>query len=785
VKLSRQFYTSVVQIMLLGVMLGVVIGGTNLRIISLNTRAFITGCAVVACLIVVAIFIWRRGSLFSAADYGWLALTGLTAVSVLFSPIPRRGGEHWLLTIALHLPFAYATLALYRGQPTRQFTLIYRALAGVGVYLFLLAFFHIASYFSGLNADYNPGFRLWGVLDNPAILGMFLAITVPCIVGYSAMRITRRERLLLGLWLVAALVTIIANATRSAFIATVIGTGVTIALILLAHPDKLLLRLRLRLIGSRAATLAQLGAAALLLVALLVGIFRLQSAAPDHAPASSRFALYNIALSGFAERSLFGYGASGFVTALQERESAPPFVLVPHAHNLPLDFAAEYGLVGLVGLGIFAAVCAYIAVRAWRLQPPHEDRRPLAGLIGGLVGFFAAGLLDQPFSQTNLFFVAALLLMALASRLPTPTVLPGWRMAAVLLANLGVTGLAVGLLLLYALLWNTLQPNPQTGTLQWETTLWALDRQADIDSNDPLAALQAAYAWAYTAQTDPTALTPAINRLRSAQRLDRTMSLHPLNLSVLLAQAGEQDEALAMAERATELAPEHAAAWLQLGSLYERDQRRDEAQSAYISALTYQPEWQRAAFWTETETRRASLSAFAESAAADPVAQFYRLTYAGDVAREAGDSAGAAEQYAAALALAESMQHRGQVYYAHTARGLLRLAEGDAPAARLEFLPVTQSVGEALILNADGWVYLGDVYAALGDERRMIDSYRQAYLSLTTRGIGGLRTRGDLTYAIYAFRRFGLVSDYLPGVILPDINPLQQARFDRWLTGVD
>jgi tetratricopeptide (TPR) repeat protein/O-antigen ligase len=777
VKLSRQFYNNVSQVILLGVMLAVVIGGTNLRIISLNTRTLITVFAALSFGIVVWAFIRCRTYLQSPTNYGWLALIVLTGVSVALAPFPRRSIEHWLLTIGIQLPFAYATLVLFRRVRIERIAAVYRAILGVGAYLFLLATLFTLSYLAQIDpqAEYVPGFRLWGVLDNPSLLGMFIAIALPCAAGYLFTRRTRSERILIVIWLFGALLTIVVNATRSAFIATVVGVGVTMALVVLAHPSKPLVKLKLRLVARRAQTLAQITLASAFIVAAIVGIFALQSSAPNHAPASSRFELYSIATQTFFEKPLTGYGAGNYVLALQQHKSTPPFILVPHAHNMVLDVAAEYGILGLVGLAIFGLAAGYTCWRAWRVQELDDHRVLLAGLIGGLAGFFASGLLEQPMAQTGLFFLATILLMTITAQVPAQRIAHSWHGSIILVLNSVVIILAGVTLLLYTRFWNAIQPNPATGEVDWVQASTTLDQLSD--PNDPLTALQTAYALANT----PNATNQAIEHLEAAMVLDPHMSMHPVNLASLYAEQGNYEQAIVMAQRATSLAPEHAAAWLNLGIYYEEMSDSDNAITAYHEALRQRPDWLRSVFWQSTEVRQNSLNSFVDET---PLIRFYKLTYEGDLARDRGDALAATQAYHDALMAAERIESRTQPFYVQTALGLAALNSGHNDAARRAFLPLALGFTESSIVNVDAWVYLGDVFTQEGDDKRSIEAYQQAYASLSTPGFGGYRTQGDITYSINAFRRLGAVSDYLPGVVLLDTGTTHQARFDQWLQQV-
>ena len=79
---------------------------------------------------------------------------------------------------------------------------------------------------------------------------------------------------------------------------------------------------------------------------------------------SRRYDYWHAALTAFADRPLFGTGLGGFsVVWLEERPVAEGAL---DAHSLPLETAAELGLIGLLALSVFVGAAAVAARRALR-----------------------------------------------------------------------------------------------------------------------------------------------------------------------------------------------------------------------------------------------------------------------------------------------------------------------------------------------------------------------------------------------------------------------------------
>ncbi|MHB8627729.1 MAG: O-antigen ligase family protein [Aggregatilineales bacterium] len=755
------------HLIILAVCFFVVIGGLNSYLVTVNARRLFAGFIVLACTVIL-VGRWRNGRLLlSPMDGGWLALVGLTGLSVLTALFPRRSVETWLPTLAFPLPIFYAALYLFRrGWPDRA---IFRALLAVGGYLFLTATLLTLAYIAHWLSLKSQGvgafpFRLWGVLDNPALLGMFIAIAAPCWVGYVPVVRNRVERIAGIVWLLGAALTMVAAATRSATIAALLGSVTALALTLQAHPKQPLARVQ-RWMGAHK-TQARMLAALVILVLIggLIGLFYVESRAAGHATEADRFDLYRIALQTFTAHPLAGQGPGGFILAELNAHSVPPFTLAPHAHNAVLNFAADSGILGLVGFGALVIFAAWTCITAWRTQP--YSRPILAGLIGGLVGFLAAGLLDYPMNQPSLFGLAALLLALIAARTPVLDRLNQMmqiRAAVIVVASIFIACLAVILLGLYMQLWDasdSTQLMAGDTAIDWQAAAERLDTLAQADPSDPLVNAEAAYDWAQAAVLDPSnaaALPLAISRYDRAIPLDPLFSVHRVNLAMLYGQVGKHDRAVQAAQSAVFLATDDPVTWLTLGVQAEAAGQDEQAVMAYQRALTLDPDWSGLGFWQSSADRRSGLNAYTPPGAFVPYLQYNALRLAGDAARTSGQTADAIRNYTMALAAASGNLEQA------IAHGLIAFTQGDWRTAQT-WLSEAANSGDGTVLNADAWRYLGELAERRGDRSALIAAYAQAFGLLTTHGL-------TLSYSVNSFWRLGLVSQYLPNVPMLDIDP--------------
>jgi O-antigen ligase/tetratricopeptide (TPR) repeat protein len=718
--------------------------------------------------------------LISPLDYGWLPYILLTGLSVLVAASPRRSLESWLWLIGIQLPIAYGALYLFRRRwPERG---LYRALLGAGGYLYLLSAMMTLSYLSQWLAARAqgitpPGFRLFGVMDHPNIFAMFIAISTPCMVAYLFTRLSRVERAAATLWLVAAALSILATGSRTGLAALVAGCALSLVLSLVAHPAQPLNRFRQWFTAHRSRAIGLTLAAGMVCILVLGIAVYLQFGRPRQDSGGGRLTFYRSAIAMFAARPVLGYGPGGFVQDEIRTNSVPPYsAIMPHAHDILLNTAAESGVLGTVGLLSLMAAAAWTSVRVWRTEPSR--RALIAGPIAGLVAFALFGVLDSPINQFGPFFLVTVLLAYVASWLPAPQTSPPLRKGLIVGATWAVVLLCVLVLIPYSVLWDVARPDAPEASFTDPNALASsaqrLDAVMAYDSADPLVTLQSAYNWANAVTLSRNApdqwLQNAITRFERGVQLDPDLSIHYVNLSALYLRAGRTADAIRTAQQATERAPSDGVAWLNLGLALESDGQ--DAQAAYLRALQAEPRWFAMGFWQLSPVRQPAYAAYMSAPEAGK--RYYDLLAAGDTALHAGQKEAALKAYTDASKVAP-----GDVAQTYT-RALVALARGDVKAAQSGMGSVTTMdilYPDDQAAFVDAWLHLGDFARDRGDTETMLRNYSLAYSYLTARGMSGLGSRGSWGYATIGFQRFARVNDYLPDVVMIDISPEQAARF--------
>jgi O-antigen ligase/tetratricopeptide (TPR) repeat protein len=754
---------------------------THDGITSLGTRLIMTIVAIAAARLISQTVRREPQWLTSPLDYGWLLYVLLTGLSVLLAPSPRRSVEFWLWLSAIQLPIAYGALVLFRrGWPERAF---YRAILGaVGYFLFLTVLFTISYLSSWATARAAgiapPGFRIFGVLSHPNIFAMVLALALPCIAAYFFTSISRRERLIVLVWLLGAALALFATGSRTGLLATLSGLACALILALAARAANPLTRLRMWV----AARPLVIGVLALCLILAIGSAIYLQFGRPQQDSGLGRLGFYENALRLFAAYPLAGNGPGGFVSNEFRIHSVPPYRPLPHAHNIYLATAAESGVLGVVGFAALIITAVRTCLAVWRTRPDRRAR--IAGPIGGLLAFAVFGLLDSPISQFGPFFLATVMLAHIAAQIaPFPPDSPSNnteinRRRVIPAAVWSVAILGSYYVFLYGTGWIAAPPDlpPPTDLGTFVTSAQRLDSVSALDPTDVLVSLRAGYYWANAAWLDRESRDPqhrqrlenAIARFERGLEHHHWFGIHYVNLAALYLQAGRAADSVVAAKKATALANSDAVAWLMLGIAQESNS--EDPTAAYFQTLKIEPRWAEAAFWQETDARRSALAQYLKIAA--DLHRYDDWILHGNMAW----SAGRGEEARVAYQEAEKVAPTNSA--ATVARGLAARVQGDLATARSLMRQVTaMEIGdvEDQQPTIDAWVHLADMARERGDQPELAESCARAYRLLTTRGWTGFGTKGDGAYAITVYHRSAHIGDYLPQVRVLDVD--EMARF--------
>jgi hypothetical protein len=218
--------------------------------------------------------------------------------------------------------------------------------------------------------------RIAGSLENPNILAAFLVLVTPlAVVRFLSPPLRMAHglrRAALGVFVAALCIAIYLTGSRGAWLGMIAAAAV----------------------GAWTASGGRIRAAWAIaaVTPVLIGTGLLLITTRSGEP---RLILYRQALDYLAAQPLTGNGlfTAKFYQPLAER---PGFVMLHiHAHNAPLQVAAELGLLGVAALSATALVTMRTGITAWR-QAHGTERVVRAGALAALAGFGAHHMVDFP-----------------------------------------------------------------------------------------------------------------------------------------------------------------------------------------------------------------------------------------------------------------------------------------------------------------------------------------------------------------------------------------------------
>jgi tetratricopeptide (TPR) repeat protein len=400
-----------------------------------------------------------------------------------------------------------------------------------------------------------------------------------------------------ALWLVLLAALLVMGNSRAAWVGAFAGAVVFVVLALAAYgllsPAALAARVRtLPRWGQAALALAALALAVAFVAALPLIVFRATDMT-QHGALAKRVDIWRVAVSQFGSTPLFGRGPFTYGDAYLERISSPPETPHAHAHSLPLNFAAEEGLLGLLVLA-WLGWTAWVAVR----------KRFLSSLpVGeGVVERSETGgegqekVLLQPSPQLDGATAASLLAAVVTNNLFDFTLVPGVALLAlwslVVLLPDGTSAFVPGvkattlrrwaapLLWLAALgLWAFPLPSAQAAADaldaasqgQWAAAAESYELAVQRAPALTVYRFDAAYTYAQLAlEGDDVALARAIELYIEALAIRPEFPLHWADLALLEYRAGHTESALAAMQTAAQRAPD-APLFGELAGVMARD----------------------------------------------------------------------------------------------------------------------------------------------------------------------------------------------------------------------
>jgi O-antigen ligase len=359
-----------------------------------------------------------------------------------------------------------------------------------------------------------------------------------------------------------------------------------------------------------------------------------------------RLDLWRSALTIFGDHPIFGAGPGTWVQLkVAANPAGVPNLILPHAHDLYVQAAAELGVVGLAALTILAVTVLRRLWTGWR-STAHDRSAGLsteaAAVTVSLVAFAGQSVVDN---LVNLPFVCLLVVVLVAwvdGRLSEvehveasgPVERPAGWVAGLghgpAIAVIGLVGFAIAFPMLVRV--DRAAYVAQDGSAaalsgQWQVALDAFDVARQEDPGFTLYDVQAAAAMAQVGRT-----AGARDLLARAVELD-PVAINVIGLAALEADLGDRDAALAHVGRAAALGVGEPVVALNAGLIAEQLGDQQLALEQFATAIASDPPLAGSSIWT-SQPRTIPLAQIVEQARTmvDPLDGALILAYAGEPA---------------------------------------------------------------------------------------------------------------------------------------------------------
>lgn len=773
---TRYLLQEAILIPLLGYL--VLLGGTfnGLVLYSLNQlTAILVG---VISLLWLGHRLWRRQPVTrTLIDVPLLVFFAAYLIATIFSTDPGRSlGYVGLLAIYILAFYLVADLA-DAGWPAELFVKVLLVISTIVLFFgaWQIQRWH-AEWFSigGLAHLIPPAtLRIRAFLGHPNFVAAFLNLLLPLALARMVESRARLPRLLLGAWVILALVLIYFTSSRGGWLGTAAALGTLVMLLALAHRQRTVRILR-ALVWPRWRPVALV---VLIVAAIVAGAWLIarQSQHPTHgALADSRSGIWLPAVQAFVQHPLVGTGPFTYASTFVQANSVPPNMLLAHAHNYALNIAAETGLIGEAALLWLAVSLALAVWLRWRQAEPAE-RTLLAGAIASLAGIATHSQFDTPQTMPTINLVIAIVIgITLIRPANVEPVAPPRRTPDLrhLLADHGT--LIISMVLFLAVMggwvWSLRGYAPfeqgvsATDEGKWQEAATQLDLASERNPRLAYFHFQAGYAHGILAAGAPgPELDTAIQHYESGVSIEPHWATNLANLAVLYDQAGRRDQAIHWMSRAAALAPLEAAFPLNLGRYHEVAGDQAAAVQVYRRALDLRPVWSDLPFWRTTALRQQAVHAWrATHGGTSPVA------WDASTRLETGWAALAAGQFedARAFFAAELRDNDAEAYLGW---GQAELALGHLDQAEFAIRSAMFMESPALI-QVEGWFARGQIAGQKGNRDSAIESYEAALELLDRPTSLGPGTLGVSDYGWYVYNRASIAPDLLPGLMYPTLT---------------
>ena len=499
---------------------------------------------------------WHR----SALDPLWPLWLLAIAASMLANPDASRRSLIGLWFVAMYIAAWYFLQDWIANRPGAK-ELLVDGLLSAG--LMAIAFSAIQILHTG---------RLLqpvSVIGNSNALGSVLVLLVPLALRKVWRARAGKQRTLWRFYSAIAIANLALTLSRGAWIGLCLACAALLALSMahfgLLSPVSFLAWWDKRTRPTRRLVFA--ASVAVMLCLLCAAALIIHSFSLPERSANLRAEIWRSALAQFADAPLTGKGLFAFGRHSGPYLSIPPAQSYAHAHNLPLNVAAELGILGLLALGATLLLTARRFHRVWQLKT-SDDRLDWLFFVAALVGFGAHHLVDVTamMPAVALLGIASLLLAFDPSYDHSFLSARVGKFSALGLTLLWVCLLAIGFkhsqsasrymeaLRLSAA--GKANPNLGEGASQYRQALASLDELIKQDPTMPVYHLQSAIVWSLLAAAgEDGAIAQGIEAFERFMVLEPYHAISWANLAALQWQAEDRAAAIRSMERARGLAP--------------------------------------------------------------------------------------------------------------------------------------------------------------------------------------------------------------------------------------
>ncbi len=556
------------------------------------------------------------------------------AVSIIFAPLRELAFEAFYFDLFYLIVFL---ILLPLSHSERFLTVVENAILWLaGLFTLVNLVFILNWWFdwvgtSGSITSFPPSvFRLPGAfLSHPNIEAGFLNLAIPL----ALLRLVRsprwKQRLGWSGILVAFGIVSIFASSRGGWISLAIGLLVIGSLLWASRFNTIGEMLRSTRKALKPRLLLRLVLVVVVILLLWTQIINPQSKHPSHAPlAQSRSKIWEVAVQIWQKSPIFGNGPGTFHYLSVAGAEIPPGFFISHAHSLPLQVAAETGLIGLFLIGAVLISGAITIFKIWR-DAEHQVRTGLAVIVGILITVSSHALFDFLFEVPTYVLGVLLFFVSIESfNLSQPT----FRISASHMSAIVAVGcFAFGILGTRLVLFSG-EDNSALQAAEQEDWTLASERLCDVSQQRPsntFFAFQCAQALGSAAASidSPQLETRAIEIYRRTLQTDLYWAPHWANLAALEFSNGEEHQAIADMLIATNIASRNVSFAVNLGWMYEESDQADLAINAYRLALTLDPWLVRSTYFHGSTLRLSLLSESADLSFRSPAEELVFIAY--------------------------------------------------------------------------------------------------------------------------------------------------------------